>query len=324
MINNIKEYFEVVLGISVEIESFNEKGKLPFFLRTNYSINILKLPDHTFLLIRPFDESEITPSNYKKHLSVLEEYSGLKPILSLTGIDTFLRKRLIEFKIPFIVPGTQIYLPDLMIDLREYFSKKNKKKEKISPSAQVVLLYDIYNKVQKPITPVELAMKCGYTKMTMSRVIDELESIGVCRVEQKGKNRFAWIEPESGELWEKVKKDLRSPVWKKVYAQTSDQMLQTRIPLAGISALAELTMISPSSCPVFAVSKKQFSVIKSQNEIRVVKDEFDSQFELEIWYYSPALFGGLKTVDNLSLYLSLRDQDDERIQHSLKNLMENF
>lgn len=33
------------------------------------------------------------------------------------------RKRLIEQKVPLLVPGNQLYLPDLGIDLREYFRK---------------------------------------------------------------------------------------------------------------------------------------------------------------------------------------------------------
>ena len=32
-------------------------------------------------------------------------------------------KRLIEQKVPFLVPGNQRYLPDLGIDLREHFRK---------------------------------------------------------------------------------------------------------------------------------------------------------------------------------------------------------
>lgn len=129
-----------------------------------------------------------------------------------------------------------MYLPLLMIDLREYFSKKVKKTKTVSPSAQVILFYDMYNRLQRPITPVELGDKCGYTKMTMSRVVDKLENLGICRVERKGKNRFAWFEQEGIALWEKVNSHLRSPVRKKVYACFSEKGVQTTLPKAGISA----------------------------------------------------------------------------------------
>ena len=43
----------------------------------------------------------------------------------VTGaLASYERKRLIEQKVPFMVPGNQLYLPDLGIDLREYFRQR--------------------------------------------------------------------------------------------------------------------------------------------------------------------------------------------------------
>jgi hypothetical protein len=42
---------------------------------------------------------------------------------------------------------------------------------------------------------------------------------------------------------------------------------------------------------------------------------------IQIWRYSPSLLSGTNTVDKLSLYLSLKDADDERIQIELDNLI---
>jgi len=44
--------------------------------------------------------------------------------------------------------------------------------------------------------------------------------------------------------------------------------------------------------------------------------ELDS-IEIEIWSYDPALFGQDGTVDRLSLYLSLKDNHDERVESAL-------
>ena len=320
----VYDYLKNTLGIEVELEPLKNKGKLPLYLRSGYRLSTFNLLNYTLLLAQPQADSDTTPAGLKKQLDILKEHTGLYPVLLLERIDSFLRKRLIEYKISFIVPGTQMYLPLLMIDLREYFSKKVKKTETVSPSAQVILLYDLYNKLQRPITPIQLGDKCGYTKMTMSRVVDKLESMGICRVEQKGKNRFAWFELEGIALWEKVNFHLRSPVLKKVYACFSEKRTHTTLPKAGISALAETTLLSPGDIPVFAVSKEQLAGLKQEKKIDVVENEFDAQFQLEIWSYNPTLLNGHNTVDNLSLFLSLRDEQDERIQLALKELMENF
>ena len=43
---------------------------------------------------------------------------------------------------------------------------------------------------------------------------------------------------------------------------------------------------------------------------------------LEVWSYSPKLFGKQGVVDRFSLFLSMREDNDERVQSALKDMME--
>jgi hypothetical protein len=43
--------------------------------------------------------------------------------------------------------------------------------------------------------------------------------------------------------------------------------------------------------------------------------------ELEIWSYSPQLFAEENFVDKFSLYLSLRETNDERVEMALQQMM---
>jgi DNA-binding MarR family transcriptional regulator len=267
---------------------------------------------------------DTTPAHLKKHLELLKQHTGLDSILVLRTIDPFLRKRLISYKVSFIVPGTQMYLPLLMIDLREYFSKSGKKSNKLSPPAQLIVLYHLNKGLEFPVTPVSLVTLFSYTKMTMSRVVDELENIGICRVEQSGKNRYAWIESEGRELWEKVKQFMRTPVKNKVYISFLQESIPTELPKAGISALSESTLLSSDDMPVYATSKENYSFLKEQQRIKIVEKEFDAQAQLEIWYYNPKTLSEQKVVDVLSLFLSLREDTDERVQIALKELLEKY
>ncbi len=46
--------------------------------------------------------------------------------------------------IPFIVPGTQAFLPSALVDLRERFPKPSEKgRASLSPTAQLTLLYHL-------------------------------------------------------------------------------------------------------------------------------------------------------------------------------------
>jgi DNA-binding MarR family transcriptional regulator len=211
-----------------------------------------------------------------------------------------------------------------MIDLREHFSIAGKKPDKLSPTAQLVVLYNMLKGLEFPVTPVSLATLFNYTKMTMSRVIDELENIEICRVEQSGKNRFVWIESEGRELWEKVIKFMRSPVKKKDYIRFLQESIMTELPQAGISALSEKTLLSSGDMPVYATGKEYYTALKEQEKIKIVENSFDAQAQLEIWYYNPEILSKQNTVDDLSLFLSLREDTDERVQIALTELLEKF
>ena len=73
------------------------------------------------------------------------------------------------------------------------------------------------------------------------------------------------------------------------------------------------------------MSKEEFAVLQKKNGIRKVENAFDARFELEIWHYIPSLLNDKnEVVDTLSLFLSLREEPDERVQVALKELMEKF
>lgn len=325
MINNsLVDYIKATLNIKIELTLFSKKGGLPLFLRTGYELYTCDIFNHTFMIAQASINSDTTPAHFKKHLELLKQYTGLDSILVLKTIDPFLRKRLIEYKASFIVPGTQMYLPFLMIDLREYFSNTSKKTVMLSPTAQLIVLCNIFKGLEFPVTPVSLAKQFNYTKMTMSRVIDELENIGICRVEQCGKNRFVWIESEGKELWEKVNQFMRSPVKKKVYLSFLQESTTTELPHAGISALSERTLLSSGDMPVYAISKEEHSILVEQKRIKILENEYEAQAQLEIWYYNPKTLSKQNVVDDLSLFLSLREDADERVQIALNELLEKF
>lgn len=325
MINNkLTEYIEAILDIKIELIPLKKKSNLPLFLRTGYELYTCNIFNHTFLFAQVPINNDTKPAQFKKHLELLKQHTGLYTILVLRTINPFLRKKLIEYKISFIVPGTQMFLPLLMIDLREHFSMASKKPRKLSPTAQLMVLYNVLKGLEFPVTPVSLAKLFNRTKMTMSRVVDELENIGICRVEQSGKNRLVWLESQGLELWEKVNQFMRSPVKKKVYIRFLQESITTELPQAGISALSERTLLSSGVMPVYATGKEYYTVLKEQKRIKIVENSFEAQAQLEIWYYNPEIFGKQNVVDDLSLFLSLREDTDERVQIALSELLEKF
>jgi len=73
--------------------------------------------------------------------------------------------------------------------------------------------------------------------------------------------------------------------------------------------------------PVYAIGLEEYrqTDIPKRYHLSPI-DEAD--FELEIWNYNPKLFSENERVDPFSLYLSLRDTKDERVETALEELME--
>jgi len=64
-----------------------------------------------------------------------------------SGVSSFERKRLINHRVSFIVPGKQLYLPFLAVDLRESFRTVDADtKNKLGATAQQLFLMHLYGK----------------------------------------------------------------------------------------------------------------------------------------------------------------------------------
>lgn len=127
---------------------------------------------------------------------------------------------------------------------------------------------------------------------------------------------MAYFQLQGKELWEKALPLMRSPVRKKAYISS----ISENLPLSGISALSQLSMISPDPLPVYAIS---FTDKNRKYILSKVASEDIADCLLEVWQYKP-LEMPENRVDPLSLYLSMKDEDDPRIQGCLQEMMENI
>jgi hypothetical protein len=87
--------------------------------------------------------------------------------------------------------------------------------------------------------------------------------------------------------------------------------------IAGYSALSELSDLVPENERIFAMA---------QSEVRNLDAEKIKKYngvQIEVWRYDPRLLADKGRVDPLSLYLSLKDSPDARINIAIESLLEN-
>ena len=97
------------------------------------------------------------------------------------------------------------------------------------------------------------------------------------------------------------------------------------LPLAGLSALAHFTTLADPPQPVYAVSSEQFKMPGFKKHTETF-EPLPGSCQLQVWSYAPILPMGhkIRTVDPLSLSLSLQDTADDRVELALEELKEHF
>ena len=321
MLKKFESYLSDILGIHVVVQKWTLEQRLPIFLRDLYDFFECRLLDTPHLLMAAKDHEQ-TPGIIRKHMQQVADKWGKEIIYLHPSISSYNRKRLIEQKISFVVPGKQMYLPLMGIDLREHIRKLRSPMITFTPSTQAVMLYAIYNRKLGGFTPLDLANTLDYTQMTLTRVFDEIESSGLGDVKMVGRQRVLKFDLEAKDLWEKAYEYFRSAVKKRVVVQLPDHQ---RVGLfSGLSALSRYTMLSEPDNPAYAVSTDQWKYLKQSGIVLEQAFKEPGAAEVEIWSYAPDLFGTTDTVDRLSLYLTLKDSKDERIESALTDLLETF
>lgn len=319
LIQELKKYLKEILGIEIPIRSWKEQKQLPFFLLDHYIFFETTLINHPCLFMISKNDVELTPNTIQKHWEQIEKKLHIHCVYVSKAISSYNRKRLIQYHLPFIIPNNQIYLPDLGIDLREHFKQQRIPKQFFSPATQIVIISALLGEKKDRFTPSELATKLQYSPMTMTRVFNELETAGIGEFINRGKER-RWIFEDKKSLWEQTKEMLRSPIRNRESLILWPKRQMPKLPLSGISALAETTMINPPFLPTYAMGIEEYKETNKPKGFQLSPAD-EADFELEIWNYDPKLTSEQGRIDLFSLYLSLREAKDERIEAALEQLM---
>jgi hypothetical protein len=229
------------------------------------------------------------------------------------------RKRLVQQQVPFVVPNNQMYLPMLGVDFREYFRRLLTAPASFSPATQALVIHWLLGGTDEPLTPAQVAPRLGYSAMTMTRAFDELGATELVAVAQHGKERRLGFLGTKRDIWAKAQPWLRSPVTKRVCIPRP-----RRIPEgahAGLMALAHYTMLAPPAHPVIALSGRDWKSLPPWHNQTPIPSQDPDALEVEVWRYRPGLFADQGVVDPLSLYLSLKDSQDERVQGALEGMI---
>ena len=308
------EYLYKLFGMKTDYED-TKIEHLPNYIVSRYRLCIALLDGYKVVFVYPKDELEQVQI-IKKHLMKIKEISGYQSVLILKNLTSRQRDYLLRERIPFVVENKQVYLPFMAIYLPERCDAQKSNREDILPSAQMLLLHFIYNG-SKELSTSQAAIDLKLSPMSISRASKQLEEMGLIKCRKEGVQKILYSEDSFEELFKKSKEVLQNPVKKTVYVPK--ELVDDKLLESSYTALAERSMINDSGLIYYATDKISDWSNKSTSNL----EDSNKQVAVEMWRYDPKKLSNNKEVDELSLALSLKDNEDERVQDAVDEMLDN-
>ena len=328
-----EKYIQEITGANATITPLtkDELSIMPYHLTSTFQFYHLIILDK-YLIMADIQHHPVNVAQTQQQLQAVSNYFNKKVVLHASQINSLLRKRLIEARINFIVPDKQLFLPDLFINLSE--NKQNftpkAKNVKLLPSAQFILLYHILFKGKNDFkieenSFKEIAKHFNYTQMAITKVVSNLQNCYLCQVKGTKEKSIRFSTNDRHQLWESAKSYLVNPVLKSVFV---DAMPMKNLLKSNASALCQYTDMNPLKQQYYAIDKTTYFELQKEGKL-LNENDSEGKYCLEVYKYNPEKLTynapvareEEDVVDPLSLYLSLKDTSDERVEMAMEQLI---
>lgn len=307
------DYLEQLLGIKIKEIGKIEKD-FPNYISSRYVIKEMTLEGKVVLFVYPKVEITSLPS-IRNHINKIKEVNNTPIVLVLEKMTYRQKEFFLKERIPFIVEGKQIYLPFVGVYLQKRSDAEDGKVEKLWPATQLVFLYYLYQK-EKEVQTSKIVTDLSITSTTVARAVKQLEILGLLNIDKKGIQRIISTDLSHKELFRKAEKYLQNPVKRTIYVDK--KIVDNELVKSGYSALSEYSMLNEDKLQVYASN----NISKWKTYSNEVLFDDNSQIALELYRYDPRKLAINNNVDPISLYLSLKNDEDERVEKELEKMME--
>lgn len=322
---NIEEaasYIEFNFSGKVLLENPFPTSKLPLYLSSTYNFRMISYFDHDFLLMDCSKTIELSIPSLEKHVRKVKEVCGydIEVILVFDDVTKYLRNKLIEKGVSFVVPGKQIFLPTVgRIFTEKRMNRYSKQKDsiyKISPTTEALIL-EIICSNEFPKHRSELARKLDVSEMSISRAIKEMNSNEITSY-----NNVEDIGDFTKKIIRNAKQIFAGPIMKKIYVKRDSiqKDLWRELSVSGESALSEETMLMRPRVDVFGIMNRKWKVLST--DIEEVPHEDLGVCQVELWRYQLPKISN--RVHPIALYIMFMKEEDERIEKEMEILVERF
>ena len=316
---NLKEVIIAGQSISLRILNRNELKGIYTDALIRYTFYEAAFQGNRFILLEPNNNVRQKPLQYKTTADIIQAKIHLPCVFLFDTLAYYERNRLIERGVYFIVSKKFVFLPFLLINAK---AGKGVDTGKMLPAAQYIVLYHLQRGDLNGYTLAGLSKELPYEYVTVSRAVRQLEAMSLIetKVDATG-TKMIYFMSNNDLLWKTAEPLFSSPVKKRYYA---DENITSGI-VSGVSALSHYSSLNPDEQICYAFDSVTFKAL-DLNNIKGLNTQ-DGPVVLEIWRYPPLVPSGnteKRYVDKLSLYLSLRNEKDPRIEKELEIMLKSM
>lgn len=305
---NIKpatDYLAELTGCEIRtlFHTKRDNDKLPLAVASCYSLYDIEFMETIVTIAIPTEQDDISPMQLAKHQAKMMETLHHPVVFALNHVKSYIISRLIHAKVNFIVPGKLVFIPSLLIVLRKLKDRTTITPEKMPPVAQMLVLYHLEKATINGLNTSEISELTSLAYPTISVALRWLHSNGIITL-VGSKQKHVQIAMSRVELWNKSHPLMSSPIKRILFTDVKPNGSM----VAGETAMGHYTMLAEPANPVIAIDKAT-----AKENAALMNKEF-GDIKVEVWKYSPVLLSEDGYADRLSLYLCLKDSEDERIQ----------
>lgn len=281
-----------------------EKKKLWPGITATFRIYTFSFNGNEMLLLKNNSDISYTPLQQRKMAERIDRILHLPAVFYFDTVPTFERDRLAAQGVYFIVSNKFAYLPTLYANRR---LSKYVESPELLPSAQYILLVHLQKNNLNGKTLKDLEEITPYKYTTISKAIKQLKSKGLVDTDKMARGEtILKFESDLKRLWDKAQQYLTNPVKKIVYLP----MQLNKGEIGGVSALSHYSMLAAENIPTRVFTKFDSKFVFTFEDVQ----------RIEIWKYPP-IIREEGYVDQLSLFLTLKNDKDPRIEKELEKMI---
>ena len=321
---NVKKIISIFQSFYINVSVEKIALTLPISFEKRFQYAKMKFHKESFLLIKEKRRGSL--NSFVTQARTIGRKASMDVILVFSKLSDNEKKQLLQARVPFVDFKGNLFFPPLGLALNANGDVEVFKE--LTPSEQLTWIAFLLTKGQKVVDVDLLSQITGLPNSTIYRCLRTFKTLNWLNKP----NKLYTYNASKKELFLKSESFLFNPIKKRLLLSDFDlKKIQSdsRLLYGGTYALSYLTFLSESDeNSSYVISQRQFNKLSLPLSQHVLEGK-----ALEIWRYSPFVsefWNDFKEtqdgqfVDPISLYLTLKDDDDPRVEEEVEALKNNI